>query len=140
MITANQAIGADAAKVFLALQQGETVDEVLELLVAPKCLQNKVLQMMDGQIANKKPEKKLISGLRLILTDKVLIDKMIEASQAGVKIDLIVRGICCLKPQIPGVTENIQVISVVGRYLEHSRIYRFGVGMRKRCTLHLPIL
>ena len=129
LITANQAIGADAAKVFLALQQGETVDEVSELLVAPKCLQNKVLQMMDGQIANKKAGKEAYIGVKInSLTDKVLIDKMIEASQAGVKIDLIVRGICCLKPQIPGVTENIRVISVVGRYLEHSRIYRFGVG------------
>lgn len=66
LITANQAIGADAAKVFLALQQGETVDEVSELLVAPKCLQNKVLEMMEEQIANKKPEKRLISGSRLI--------------------------------------------------------------------------
>ena len=129
LITANQAIGADAAKVFLALQQGETVDEVSELLVAPKCLQNKVLQMMDGQIANKKAGKEAYIGVKInSLTDKVLIDKMIEASQTGVKIDLIVRGICCLKPQIPGVTENIRVISVVGRYLEHSRIYRFGVG------------
>ena len=129
LITANQAIGADAAKVFLALQQGETVDEVSELLVAPKCLQNKVLQMMDGQIANKKAGKEAYIGVKInSLTDKVLIDKMIEASQAGVKIDLIVRGICCLKPQISGVTENIRVISVVGRYLEHSRIYRFGVG------------
>ena len=129
LITANQAIGADAAKVFLALQQGETVDEVSELLVAPKCLQNKVLEMMDEQIANKKAGKEAYIGVKInSLTDKVLIDKMIEASQAGVKIDLIVRGICCLKPQIPGVTENIRVISVVGRYLEHSRIYRFGVG------------
>ena len=129
LITANQAIGADAAKVFLALQQGETVDEVSELLVAPKCLQNKVLQMMDGQIANKKEGKEAYIGVKInSLTDKVLIDKIIEASQAGVKIDLIVRGICCLKPQIPGMTENIRVISVVGRYLEHSRIYRFGVG------------
>lgn len=129
LITANQAIGADAAKVFLALQQGETVDEVSELLVAPKCLQNKVLEMMEEQIANKKAGKEAYIGVKInSLTDKVLIDKMIEASQTGVKIDLIVRGICCLKPQIPGVTENIRVISVVGRYLEHSRIYRFGVG------------
>lgn len=129
LITANQAIGADAAKVFLALQQGETVDEVSKLLVAPKCLQNKVLQMMDEQIAKQKAGKEAYIGVKInSLTDKVLIDKMIEASQAGVKIDLIVRGICCLKPQIPGVTENIREISVVGRYLEHSRIYRFGVG------------
>ena len=133
MITANQAIGADAAKVFLALQQGETVDEVSELLVAPKCLQNKVLEMMEEQIANKKAGKEAYIGVKInSLTDKVLIDKMIEASQTGVKIDLIVRGICCLKPQIPGVTENIRVISVVGRYLEHSRIYRLGVGNEEK--------
>ena len=129
LITADQKIGADAAKVFLALQKGETVDEVSELLVAPKCLQNKVVEMMEDQIANKKAGKSAYIGIKInSLTDKVLIDKMIEASQAGVKVDLIVRGICCLKPQIPGYTENIRVISVVGRYLEHSRIYRFGVG------------
>ena len=129
LITANQEIGADAAKVFLALQQGETVEDVSKLLVAPKCLQNKVLEMMEEQIAKQKAGKEAYIGVKInSLTDKVLIDKMIEASKAGVKIDLIVRGICCLKPQIPGVTENIRVISVVGRYLEHSRIYRFGVG------------
>ena len=126
LITANQAIGADAAKVFLALQQGETVDEVSELLVAPKCLQNKVLQMMDGQIANKKAGKEAYIGVKInSLTDKVLIDKMIEASQAGVKIDLIVRGICCLRVGIPGVSENISVRSIVGNFLEHSRIFYF---------------
>lgn len=128
LITANQEIGADAAKVFLALQQGETVEDVSKLLVAPKCLQNKVLEMMEEQITNKKAGKEAYIGVKInSLTDKVLIDKMIEASKAGVRVDLIVRGICCLKPQIPGVTENIRVISVVGRYLEHSRIYRFGV-------------
>ena len=129
LITADQKIGADAANVFLALQKGETVDEVSKLLVAPKCLQNKVAEMMDEQIANKKAGKPAYIGVKInSLTDKLLIDKIIEASQAGVKVDLIVRGICCLKPQIPGYTENIRVISVVGRYLEHSRIYRFGVG------------
>ena len=128
LITANQEIGADAAKVFLALQQGETVEDVSKLLVAPKCLQNKVLEMMEEQITNKKAGKEAYIDVKInSLTDKVLIDKMIEASKAGVRVDLIVRGICCLKPQIPGVTENIRVISVVGRYLEHSRIYRFGV-------------
>ena len=133
LITADQKIGADAANVFLALQKGETVDEVSKLLVAPKCLQNKVAEMMDEQIANKKAGKPAYIGVKInSLTDKLLIDKMIEASQAGVKVDLIVRGICCLKPQIPGYTENIRVISVVGRYLEHSRIYRFGVGDKEK--------
>ena len=126
LITANQAIGADAAKVFLALQQGETVDEVSELLVAPKCLQNKVLEMMEEQIANKKAGKEAYIGVKInSLTDKVLIDKMIEASQTGVKIDLIVRGICCLRVGIPGVSENISVRSIVGNFLEHSRIFYF---------------
>ena len=129
LMTANVEIGLEASNVFQALSKGEVVEHSEHLLVAPKCLQNKVLQMMDGQIANKKAGKEAYIGVKInSLTDKVLIDKMIEASKAGVKIDLIVRGICCLKPQIPGVTENIRVISVVGRYLEHSRIYRFGVG------------
>lgn len=131
LMTADQQIGADAAKVFMALQKGETVEngEVSELLVAPKCLQNKIVDMIDEQIAAKQAGKEAYIGIKInSLTDKVLIDKLIDASKAGVKIELIVRGICCLKPQVEGITENIRVISVVGRYLEHSRIYRFGEG------------
>ena len=129
LITANQDIGADAAKVFMALQKGEVVEESTELLVAPKCLQNRVVEMINEQIANKAAGKDAYVGIKInFLTDKVLIDKLIEASCGGVHIDLIVRGICCLIPQVPGLTENIRVISIVGRYLEHSRIYRFGVG------------
>ena len=131
LMTADQEIGADAAKVFMALQKGETVEngEVSKLLVAPKCLQNKIVDMIDEQIANKEAKKEAYIGIKInSLTDKVLIDKLIDASKAGVKVELIVRGICCLKPQVTGVTENITVISVVGRYLEHSRIYRFGVA------------
>ena len=127
LMTANQEIGAEAAKVFAALQKGETIDESTHLLVAPKCLQNKVIDMMDEQIQLAKEGKNAYIGIKInSLTDKVLIEKLIEASQAGVKVDLIVRGICCLRPQVPGFTENITVISIVGRFLEHSRIYIFG--------------
>ena len=85
--------------------------------------------MMDEEIAKAKKGEEAYIGIKInSLTDKFLIEKMIEASQAGVKIELIVRGICCLKPGIPGLTDNITIISIVGRFLEHSRIYRFGAG------------
>ena len=126
-MTANQEIGAEAAKVFAALQKGETIDESTHLLVAPKYLQNKVIDRMEEQIQLAKGGKNAYIGIKInSLTDKVLIEKLIEASQAGVKVDLIVRGICCLRPKVPGFTENITVISIVGRFLEHSRIYIFG--------------
>ena len=129
LITARQSIGAEAAEIFTALQKGEVVEHTNELLVAPKCLQNKVVDMIDAEIEKVKQGSTGYVGVKInSLTDKVLIDKMIEASQAGVKIDLIVRGICCLKPGVKDMTENIHVISVVGRFLEHSRIYRFGRG------------
>ena len=129
LITARQSIGAEAAEIFTALQKGEVVEHTNELLVAPKCLQNKVVDMIDAEIEKVKQGSTGYVGVKInSLTDKVLIDKMIEASQAGVKIDLIVRGICCLEPGVKGMTENIHVISVVGRFLEHSRIYRFGRG------------
>ena len=129
LITARASIGAEAAAVFTALQKGEVIEQTGELLVAPKCLQNKIVDMIDDEIQKVKAGKNGYIGVKInSLTDKVLIDKMIEASQAGVKIDLIVRGICCLKPGVKDLTENITVISIVGRFLEHSRIYRFGEG------------
>ena len=128
LITGNQEIGKEAAEVFAALLRGETVEETHLLLVAPKCLQNKVLDMIE-EIQHVKNGEEGYIGIKInSLTDKVIISKLVEASQAGVKIEMIVRGICCVKPQVEGATENITVISVVGRYLEHSRIYRFGVG------------
>lgn len=133
LMTANQEIGAEAAKVFAALQKGETIDETTDLLVAPKCLQNKIIDLIDEQIQFAKEGKKAYIGIKInSLTDKVIIEKFIEASQAGVKIDLIVRGICCLRPQVTGLTENIRVISIVGRFLEHSRIYIFGPVSRQK--------
>ena len=133
LITADQEIGKDAAKVFSALQKGEVVEESKELLVAPKCLQNNLLALMDEQIACAKKGEKAYIGIKMnSLTDKVLINKLMEASQAGVTIDLIVRGICCLKPGVEGKTEHIRVISIVGRYLEHSRIYIFGADENQK--------
>lgn len=127
VMTADHRIGSEAAKVFAALQKGETVDETEELLVAPKCLQNKIVELIEGQIRNVRNGKRGYIGIKInSLTDKVLIDKLIEAGKAGVKVDLLVRGICCLKPGVAGFTENITVVSIVGRFLEHSRIYIFG--------------
>ena len=133
LITADQAIGADAANVFMALQRGEVVEYSNELLVAPKCLQNRIIDMIDEQIQNKLNGKDAYIGIKInSLTDKTLIDKLIEASISGVTVELIVRGICCLKPQVQDLTDHIRVISIVGRYLEHSRIYRFGVGEEEK--------
>lgn len=129
LITANQEIGADAAAVFAALQKGETVDNSNQLLVAPNCLQNRILFMIDEQIRKAESGGDGYIGVKInSLTDKLIIEKLIAASQAGVTIELEVRGICCLKPGVEGYTDNIRVVSVVGRFLEHSRIYRFGRG------------
>ena len=133
LMTANVEIGLEAAKVFQALSMEETVDNVEHLLVAPRCLQNKVLAMIDDEIAYAKEGKEAYIGLKMnSLTDKKIIDKLIEASQAGVKIDMVIRGICCLIPGVKGMTENIQVRSIVGRFLEHSRIYIFGTQEREK--------
>ena len=132
-MTANVEIGLEAAKVFQALSMEETVDNVQHLLVASRCLQNKVLSMIDEEIACAKEGKEAYIGLKMnSLTDKKIIDKLIEASQAGVKIDMVIRGICCLIPGVKGKTENIQVRSIVGRFLEHSRIYIFGTQEREK--------
>lgn len=131
LITGNQEIGKEAAEVFAALLRGETVEETHLLLVAPKCLQNKVLDMIE-EIQHVKNGEEGYIGIKInSLTDKVIISKLVEASQAGVKIEMIVRGICCLIPGVKGYTENITVVSIVGRFLEHSRIYRFGTKERE---------
>ena len=127
LMTANVEIGLEASNVFQALSKGEVVEHSEHLLVAPKCLQNKVLAMLDEEIAHARNGEEAYAGFKLnSLTDKKIIDKLIEASEAGVKIDMVVRGICCLIPGVEGKTENIRIISIVGRFLEHSRIYIFG--------------
>lgn len=123
LMTANVEIGLEASNVFQALSKGEVVEHSEHLLVAPKCLQNKVLAMLDEEIAHARNGEEAYAGFKLnSLTDKKIIDKLIEASEAGVKIDMVVRGICCLIPGVEGKTENIRIISIVGRFLEHSRI------------------
>ena len=129
LMTADQAIGEEAAEVFHKLCLAQTVEYTNHLLVAPNCLQNKLIDKIDAEITKVQDGNAGYIGVKMnSLTDKKLIDKLIEASMAGVQIDLIVRGICCLIPEVEGYTDNIQVISIVGRYLEHSRIYIFGKG------------
>lgn len=133
MLTARKEIGENVAEVFQALLQGETVEKSPYLLVAPNCLQNKIIKMIDKEIQCAQEGQESYIGVKInSLTDKKIIDKLIEASKAGVKIDMIIRGICCLNPGIEGQTENIRVISVVGRFLEHSRVYIFGCGDREK--------
>ena len=129
LMTADQEIGADAARVFNALALGEAVEESEHLMVAPNCLRTRIAALIDREIEAAKAGSPAYLGFKLNgLTDKLLIDKLIEASQAGVKTDLVVRGICCLIGGVPGLTDNIRVTSIVGRYLEHARIYIFGEG------------
>ncbi len=133
LMTADRDIGEEANAVFNALAKGETVHETRRLLVAPHCLQNKVLAMMDDEIRRARAGEEAYIGVKInSLTDKAIIDKLIEASCAGVKVDLVVRGICCLIAGVPEATENIRVVSIVGRFLEHSRIYVFGRGERAK--------
>ena len=133
LMTADHDIGEEANAVFNALAKGETVHETRRLLVAPHCLQNKVLAMMDDEIRRARAGEEAYIGVKInSLTDKAIIDKLIEASCEGVKIDLVVRGICCLIAGVPEATENIRVVSIVGRFLEHSRIYIFGRGERAK--------
>lgn len=133
LMTANVDIALEAAEVFQALSMGETVEETDHLLVAPHCLQNKVIHMIDREIEHAKAGEPAYIGLKMnSLTDKKIMEKLIKASKAGVKIDMVIRGICCLIPGVKGETDNIQVRSIVGRYLEHSRVYIFGTKGREK--------
>lgn len=132
LMTGSQEIGAEAARVFYTLSMGDIMKKTDHLLVAPKCLQNKVIDKIKREIQIAKEGGEGYIGIKInSLTDKKIIDKLIEASQAGVKIEMVIRGICCLHPGIPGKTDNIRIISIVGRFLEHSRIYIFGKGDRE---------
>ncbi len=129
LMTARESIGIEAAAFFRNLSMTQLMDDAKEMLVAPLCLRNRIIDLIDEQIAKKEAGKSAYIGLKLnSLTDKKLIDKLIEASSKGVKIDMVIRGICCLQSGVEGLTENIRIISIVGRYLEHSRVYIFGKG------------
>lgn len=136
LMTANVEIGLNALEVFNSLALGHLVENSRHLLVAPNCLQNKVISMIDNEIELAKQGKSAYIGVKInSLSDKKIILKLAEASKAGVKIDLIVRGICCLIAGVKGETDNITIHSIVGRYLEHSRIYIFGT--QERCKIYI---
>ncbi len=127
LMTASREIGEEASEIFTRMYMDEVMEETRHLMVAPKCLRSKILDKIDAQIERAREGRSAYVGAKTnSLTDKVIMEKLIEASQAGVKVDLVVRGACCLIAGVPGLTENISVRSIVGRYLEHSRIYIFG--------------
>lgn len=129
LITSNKDIASEAAAVFNALSMGTLVEDTKHLLVAPLSLQNKILELIDAEIEKASRGEEAYIGLKLnSVTDRLLIDKLAEASRAGVKIQMVIRGICCLVAGVKEYTENIEVTSIVGRYLEHARIYMFGRG------------
>ena len=131
LMTANQRIGAEAERVFAALCAGQFVEQDEQLLVAPLLLRKRVLELMDAEIARAEVGEPAYIGLKLnSLSDPVVMEKLVAASCAGVQVDLVVRGVCCLIGGVPGLTEHITVRSIVGRFLEHSRIYLFGTPER----------
>ena len=127
MMTASPDIAEDASHVFDSLSLGILPDGMHTLMVAPNCLQDRVIDLIDREIKKAENNEPAYIGLKMnSLSDKKIIDELIKASQAGVTVDMVVRGICCLMPGVPGYTENIHIRSIIGRYLEHARIYIFG--------------
>ncbi len=130
LITAKAEAGLDAEEAFAALQDGELPPEAHCLWIAPNSFKSRVLEFLDREKA--KGEAGRVAIKINALNNLDVMEKLIECSQAGVKIELFIRGICCLRPGVKGMTENITVTSVVGRWLEHSRIYSFGEGEEQR--------
>ena len=130
LITAREQVGRDAEAVFTALAAGEIPPETKELWIAPLTFKPRVLELLDRELA--KGENGRVAIKINAINNMDVMEKLIACSQAGVKIELFVRGICALRPGVPGMTENITVTSVVGRWLEHSRIYSFGEGADQR--------
>ncbi len=130
LITANEEAGLDAEDAFSALLNGELPPEAHFLWIAPNSFKNRVIEFLDREIAKDSEGRVAIKANSL--NNRDIMEKLIECSQAGVQVELFIRGICCLRPGIPGQTDNIVVTSVVGRWLEHSRIYSFGEGEDQR--------
>ena len=126
-ISTDQAMGEDATHVFQALCMGEVVDSTKSLWVAPNCFEPNVIKYIDEQIEACRSGKEGYVFIKVnSLNDMEIMENLIEASQAGVKIEMVIRGICCLCPGVEGYSDNIRIKSIVGRYLEHSRIFIFG--------------
>ncbi len=129
--TSSRRAARDAAKLF-NLTTGYVRPKGLELLtLSPVGMRDKILALIDAEIANSREGKPAAVWAKMnSLVDGIVIDKLYEASEAGVSIELIVRGVCCLRPGVPGLSTNIRVKSIVGRFLEHSRIFIFANGAR----------
>jgi polyphosphate kinase len=139
LLTCDPAIGSDLAQLFNELTgYGRNID-YQRLLVAPRLLRDGLNDLIQGEIdaAHEQPGRGRITMKMNSLVDQDMIEELYRASQAGVEIDLVVRGICCLIPGVPGMSESIRVRSIVGRYLEHSRVYRFANGLGQGHALHL---
>jgi polyphosphate kinase len=129
LLTTDEEIGADATNLFNFLTGYSQQNEFKRLIVAPLNLRERMMEMIDREIANRRNGRNAAIILKInSLTDTELIDRLYDASEAGVSVDLVVRGICSLRPGIKGLSENIRVRSIVGRFLEHSRIFYFANG------------
>lgn len=132
-ISTDPKMGEDATRVFQALCVGEVVESIERLWVAPNCFESNVLRYIQEQVDLARSGGEGYVFIKVnSLNDMEIMEKLIEASQAGVKVEMVIRGICCLCPGIPGYTDNIRIKSIVGRYLEHSRIFIFGTGEQQR--------
>ena len=130
LITAREEVGREAEAAFAALENGEIPPEAQALWIAPLSFKPRVLEMLDREI--EKGENGRVAIKINSLNNREVMEKLIECSRAGVKVELFIRGICSLRPGIPGMTDNITVRGVIGRWLEHSRIYSFGEGEDQR--------
>ncbi len=133
LMTASPAIGSDAASFFQNMATSNLNGEYRHLLVAPHGLKQRLLELMDGEIEKAMAGKPARIFIKVnSVTDRQLIDKLAEASQAGVEVTMNVRGICCLLPGVPGLTDHIRIFSIVGRFLEHPRIFVFGADTQAK--------